>query len=92
MKRYSMSVAGKVQGVFYRDFARREAEKFGLTGYVKNLSNGTVEIVAEGNETDLKKLLLACKKGPLMAYVKNVDLKETDATGEFEDFDIHYQS
>lgn len=90
MKRYHLVVSGKVQGVFYRDFARLQAEKLHLTGWVKNLSNGTVEILAEGSESDLKKYVLACKRGPLVAFVKAVDIKESDATGEFSEFDIHY--
>jgi len=90
MKRYHMVVSGKVQGVFYRDFARREAEKLGITGYVKNLGDGNVEMVAEGNDEALKKFVSACKKGPLMAFVKNIDVKDGSVTGEFKDFDLKY--
>ena len=90
MKRYTLVVSGKVQGVSYREFARREAEKLNLTGYVKNLDNDSVELVAEGNETDLKKFVTICRKGPLMAFVKNIELKESEATSEFEGFDITY--
>lgn len=90
MKRYSMSVSGKVQGVFYRDFARKEAEKLNLKGYVKNLDDGKVEIIAEGNEADLRSYVIACRKGPLMAFVKSINVEESKATGEFEDFNIRY--
>ena len=90
MKRLHLVVSGKVQGVFYRDFVRREAEKLGVKGFVKNLGDGTVEVVAEGDETILKKLVAACKKGPLMAFVKSVDAKEEPSRGEFEDFDVRY--
>ena len=88
MKRYSMSISGKVQGVFYRDFAKREAEKLNLVGYVKNLAGGDVELIAEGREADLKAYVKICRKGPLMAFVKKVEIKETEATGEFESFDV----
>ena len=88
MKRYSMRISGRVQGVFYRDFAKRGAEKLNLTGYVKNLAGGDVELIAEGAETDLKDYVKICRKGPLMAFVKNIEVKETEATGEFESFDV----
>ena len=90
MMRYSMRVSGKVQGVFYRDFAKLEAEKIGILGYVKNLGDGTVEIVAEGEDAALKKFLASCRKGPLMAFVKNVGFTEAEATNEFESFDIRH--
>lgn len=90
MKRLHLIVSGKVQGVFYRDFVRREAEKLGIKGFVRNLSDGTVEVVAEGDETILKKLVAACRKGPLMAFVKSVDVKDEPSTGQFEDFDVRY--
>ena len=90
MKRHHLIVSGRVQGVFYRDFARREAEKLDITGYVKNLSDGNVEIVAEGTDEALKKFISICKKGPLMAFVKNVEMKEEPATGEFDGFDVRY--
>jgi acylphosphatase len=90
MKRFHMIVSGRVQGVFYRHFARREAEKLDVTGYVKNLSEGNVEVVAEGEEEALKKFLAQCKKGPLMAFVKNIGIKEEPATGEFDGFDVRY--
>ena len=90
MKRFSMIVSGRVQGVFYRDFARREAEKLDITGYVKNLNDGNVEMVAESDEEALKKFVALCKKGPLMAFVKNVEIREVPATGEFDGFDVRY--
>ena len=90
MKRYSMTISGKVQGVFYRDFARREAEKLGLKGYVRNLRSGEVELVAEGGEAELESYLKICRKGPLMAFVKGIEVGKSDATGEFESFDVRY--
>jgi len=90
MKRYHLIISGRVQGVFYRDFVRREANKLDIVGYVKNLSEGNVEIVAEGTEESLKKFISNCKKGPLMAFVKNIDIKEETAKNEFEDFDVKH--
>jgi acylphosphatase len=88
MKRIKLVVSGKVQGVFYRNFAKVEAEKLGIKGYAKNKSDGTVEIVAEGTEEALKELTKKCWKGPIMAFVKNVEVKEAERDEKFEGFDI----
>ena len=88
MKTIRMIISGKVQGVFYRAFVRREAEKLGVSGYVKNLSDGTVEVVAQGDEGSIKKLSEACRKGPLMAFVENVENNELPDPEEFDGFDI----
>ena len=56
-KRTDLKIYGKVQGVFFRDTARIEAEKLGLTGFVRNTPDGTVEIVAEGEDKNLKKFI-----------------------------------
>ncbi len=90
MKRFQIMVSGRVQGVFYRDFVRTEAEKLDIVGYVRNLGSGNVEIVAEGEDKKVEKFLAVCRKGPLMAFVKNVDAKEEPPTGEFDGFDIRY--
>ena len=90
MKRIHAVVKGKVQGVFYRELVRREAEGLGVSGYARNLKDGTVEIVAEGEEKQLREFEKKFRKGPLMAFVSEVDMKEEQATGEFEGFDIRY--
>ena len=90
MKQLHLIVHGKVHGVFYRDFITREALKLGVKGWVKNLRDGTVEIVAKAEEFKLKDFLKQCRKGPLMAFVQNVEVKEEPPTGEFEDFNVHY--
>lgn len=90
MKRQHMIVSGKIQGVFYRDYVRREAEKRQITGWVMNMQNGTVEILAEGSDSALAELQKACRKGPLMAHIEDIKITESTATEEFEDFDIHY--
>jgi acylphosphatase len=83
-------VHGYVQGVFFRDHAHRTAGSIGLTGWVKNRMDGTVEIVAEGDEKDLKKLLAWCHEGPEIARVEKVDIKWEKPTGEFEHFSVKY--
>jgi len=88
-KRAHIIVSGRVQLVMYRDFARRKANRFKLTGWVKNLKDNTVEIVAEGRKERLLEYIEALKKGPILAEVENVDVKWWDGvTGEFKYFEI----
>lgn len=89
-KRIHAIVKGKVQGVFYREFTRREAETIGVSGFVRNLKDGSVEIVAEGDEKKLNDFEKKFRKGPLMAFISQVELKEEPATGEFEGFDLRF--
>ncbi|GAB6067195.1 acylphosphatase [Methylothermus subterraneus] len=85
-KRLHIWVAGRVQGVFYRAHTVEIALSFKLTGWVRNLPDGRVEIVAEGEEQSLQKLLAWCRKGPPLAQVAGVESREEPATGEFEQF------
>lgn len=88
MEKIHIYVKGRVQGVFYRDWTRSEAEKLGLTGWVRNLEDGRVEIVAEGGRGKLSKLIESCKKGPIFAGVTHLDVVWEKATGEFNGFEI----
>ena len=81
-------VKGFVQGVFFRSSTQREAKRMGVTGWVRNLPNGTVEIVAEGDDETLKDFLLWVQKGPGSARVDRVDTRWRSFTGEFSDFRI----
>ena len=81
-------VSGRVQGVCYRMAARDEAKRLGLTGSVRNLADGGVEVVAEGEEKDLVLLHRWCQSGPPMARVLEVQADYLDATGEFDAFTI----
>jgi len=81
-------VRGKVQGVFYRSFVHKHARHLALTGYVKNLPNFTVEVVAEGYRDKLEKLIEHLHKGPFLAKVSGVEVEWRDASGRFEGFSI----
>ncbi len=85
-KRWHIWVSGRVQGVFYRASTAEVAEQLGLTGWVRNLPDGRVEIVAEGGEEGLQKLLAWCRQGPPAARVTSVEVQQEAATGEFERF------
>ena len=90
VRRIAATVKGQVQGVGYRYFAIRRAEDLGLVGYAKNLPNGDVEVVAEGNEEDLGKFIVALQRGPSSAFVREVKVDWMPATGEFGRFDARY--
>ena len=90
MKRVHLIVSGKVQGVFYRDFARKEAERLGVKGFVRNLRDSTVEVVAQGDDDKVDEFIKSCKKGSFASFVKNVDIKEEKPSHEFEDFEIRF--
>lgn len=77
-----------MQGVFFRASTQREAKRLGLTGWVKNLPDGAVEFLAEGEEQELKELLAWAQRGPSAARVERVDSRWRSFTGEFVDFRI----
>ncbi len=83
-------VSGRVQGVFFRDFTRRWAQMLGLTGWVRNVFDGRVEVVAEGEEESLKQFLEKLHEGPPLAQVEKVDVTWEEAKGEFTDFRISF--
>ncbi|GAB4439660.1 MAG: acylphosphatase [bacterium] len=87
-KRFNIIVKGRVQGVWYRQSTLEEAQRLGIRGWARNLSNGDVEILAEGQEETLKKLVEWCKKGPPLAIVSEVYVKEEPFTGELPKFYI----
>ena len=83
-------VKGHVQGVYYRASAAFEAQKLGCTGFVRNLPDGSVEVVAEGKRRDLDALLRYLREGPAYAYVTGVDIIWDEAGGVFSGFEIIY--
>ncbi len=90
VKNARVIVTGKVQGVFFRDFAKQNANKLSLTGYAKNLKDGTLELVLQGEEGKILKLATLCKSGPIFAKVESVNTEflGCDDIEEFEFFDI----
>ena len=80
-------VHGRVQGVFFRASTQKVAEGLGLTGWVKNCSDGSVEIHAEGNKEKLEELVAWCRRGPALASVSDIDLNWLEAEG-LHAFDI----
>ena len=81
-------VEGRVQGVGFRYFTQERAVFWGLTGWVRNRWNGTVELVAEGSRADLENLLKAIQRGPRAGTTQNVKVEWGEAGGEFNSFYI----
>jgi acylphosphatase len=83
-------VKGKVQGVFFRTETRGEALRHSITGWVRNLSDGRVEAVFEGEKEGVSSLIEFCRRGPSGARVTRVVVIWEDYTGEFKTFSIRY--
>jgi acylphosphatase len=83
-------VHGRVQGVSFRYYTQRRASSLDLTGYVRNLWDGTVEVVAEGPRETVDELLAFLRVGPRAAFVTQVDTEWPAPTGAFIDFEVRY--
>ena len=81
-------VSGRVQGVFFRNSVADLAESLDVTGWVRNLSDGRVEAVLEGEKDSVETVAEFCRRGPPGAYVREFQIKWEKWTGEFLDFKI----
>jgi len=90
VERLHAIVRGDVQGVGFRYFVQRSAAQLGLTGWVRNNDDGTVEVVAEGPREKLEELRRAVERGPRMAHVPRVDAEWSAATGTLHGFDLSW--
>lgn len=88
--RVHVFIGGRVQGVAYRFFAEKYANSFEITGWVRNLSDGRVEVLAEGRREDIDRFVARLKEGPRLALVEEFDLRSEGYTGEFPDFRIGF--
>jgi acylphosphatase len=83
-------ISGIVQGVFFRANTKQKALELGLTGWVRNLRDGRVEAVFEGERTVINQMLDWCRIGPPYAKVYKVDVHWGEYTGEFTYFEVRY--
>ena len=83
-------IAGRVQGVFFRLETQRAAKRYGVSGWVRNKRDGTVEAVFEGDKAGVDAILQWCNQGSPGAVVERVNLKWEQYTGEYPDFEITY--
>ena len=82
--------AGRVQGVGFRMTAEETAHRVGVVGWVKNLRDGRVELVAEGEKQLLARFLKALRHGPMENFISNVHITWSEATEAFDEFEIRY--
>jgi acylphosphatase len=75
-------VSGRVQGVFYRDSCRQKAEEEGIVGSARNLSDGRVEVVVEGDDDAVERMTQWCRQGSEAARVESVEVEEQEPQGE----------
>lgn len=73
---YKLILSGRVQKVWYRKFAKEQADLFGLGGSVKNLPNGKVELFVSGESDTVEKFIKICRKGPALAHVEKVSIEQ----------------
>ena len=89
-KRVSFYFSGNVQGVGFRYTTDHLARRFPVTGFVRNLSDGRVEVIAEGEEARLEDFLKAIRESSLADYIRNVEAEWTAADGSFKGFGVRY--
>lgn len=89
MKSYKIIVSGLVQGVGYRYFCYKKAIQYSLTGYAKNLFNGNVEVVIQGDENLIKEFIKDLNVGPHYSSVKSLNMEELWQDYEFKEFSIY---
>ncbi len=89
-RRLSLQIAGHVQGVGFRFTTVEVARDFSITGYVQNMLDGSVKVIAEGEEPELMRFLDALRASHVFRYVAEENLSWLPATGELEDFTIRY--
>ena len=90
LARARIIISGRVQGVFYRHNTNQEANRIGVTGWVRNLPSGEVEAVIEGEKDKVTELIEWCRIGPPYSRVDDVSVNWKQYTGEFSHFTIRY--
>ena len=90
MKRVHVFYAGRVQGVGFRITAEETARSLGVVGWVKNLRDGRVELVAEADQATLERFLEEIRSGPMKNFITQVEISWSSATETFDEFEIRY--
>ncbi len=88
--RAKLIIKGLVQGVSFRYYTQREARKYGVTGWVRNLPDGSVAALFEGEEEDVEAMIQWCRHGPLGARVTEVIAQPEEYVGEFQSFSVTF--
>jgi len=88
VKQAHLFIAGVVQGVGYRQFVKSNARKLSLTGWVRNVEDGGVEAVLQGEQDVIEQLIALCRKGPFLSEVKQIGFEWEEGEEAFPDFSI----
>ncbi|MEK6936469.1 MAG: acylphosphatase [Nanoarchaeota archaeon] len=88
MKRVRILISGEVQGVSFRNFLKRNSVLLSLKGFCRNLQDGRVECVFEGENENIEKIIILCNLGPEKAKVNDINVKEEEFSAEFKDFSV----
>ncbi len=88
MSQVHLLISGFVQGVGYREFVRSNANKMRLTGWVRNLPDRRVEVVAQGEEKTLQELIKVCSRGPFLSEIKSVSVDWEGSDENFSNFEM----
>ncbi len=88
MNKVRVFISGFVQGVGFRQYVKKNAEKLGIKGWVRNLSDGRVEGLFVGEKEKLDNLISLCRIGPFLSEVKSVDVFREEVKGKFDTFEI----
>lgn len=89
-KRVHVFYAGRVQGVGFRMTVEETAQALGVVGWVKNLRDGRVELIAEAEELQLNRFLEALRTGPMKNFIQRIDVTWGHASDTFDEFEIRY--
>jgi acylphosphatase len=87
-KAVKLTISGTVQGIFFRNFCKDNADKLALKGYVRNLESGEVEVLIEGDKEKIEEMYKILKQGPPHSQIRDLKPEEKKWTGEFSDFKI----
>lgn len=87
VKHLNIRIFGRVQGVLFRASTQREAQKFGINGFIRNETDGSVYVEAQGEDADLEKFVKWCQHGPVMAKVVRIETEETPLK-QFSEFKV----
>ncbi|MBP9719523.1 MAG: acylphosphatase [Candidatus Levybacteria bacterium] len=88
MKTVHVTIHGRVHGVGFRQFVKTNAVKLNLVGWVQNTDEKTVEVMLQGENTAVSKMVEHCNVGPMLAEIRKVDTNEMEETFQFETFEV----
>jgi len=90
MKTLHVNVRGRVQGVFYRDYSKRQAESLNISGWIRNMPDGSVEAIISGRDSDVEQMVEWFQTGSPLSNVTSVQAEEIFPTEKLKNFEIRY--